>query len=67
MTGCGKVSSGNCARSFNLTIQQIVYAQPGIHLGEWDTQTFEKHTDYLISVRCLDLVILNQKWEPAEK
>ena len=46
--------------------KQVVYAQPGIHTGERDTQTllgFWDANDYLISARRPNLEIFNNKKE----
>ena len=39
MTGWGRQPTGSCAKYFIWPYELVVYAQPRIYPGEWDTQT----------------------------
>ena len=41
--------------------KKMIYAQPRIRAGKWNTQTFATQTDHQISTRRLDLVIVSKK------
>ena len=41
VTGWARGSNGNCVRNLNLIYDQMVYKQPCICPGKWDTKTLQ--------------------------